>query len=438
MKLWPFKKNFGNVNSSGHGWSPWRVLEPFTGAWQRNIEWKREGVLCFPAVFSCINLISSDISKLPVKYTRKDSDGIWVDINNPYAVIDRPNSYQNRIQFFENWVNSKLIRGNTYVLKQRDSRGDVIGLHILCPDLVTPLVSEDGEVFYQLSQDRLADIQVSGITIPASEIIHDRFNCFFHPLVGLSPLFASGLAAYLGEKMLKNSARHFKNGARPSGILTVPQAISPEDAAAASKQWEANYGGDNYGKVAILGGDLKYQPLSMTAEESQLVEQLKLTSELVCATFRVPAYKVIGTQPNMSNVEALEQTYYSQCLQVLIESIELLLDEGISVPKGTGFEFDIDILLRMDTKTQVETLAAAVKGGIDTPNEARRKRNQKPLSGGDTVYLQHQDYPIEMIYNRNDLSETKENAVIPEDSEKQMLRLAMKIKGALKEVKYDA
>ncbi len=29
------------------------------------------------------------------------------------------------------------------------------------------------------------------------------------------------------------------------------------------------------------------------------------------------------------------------------------------------------------------------------------RRNRKPLKGGDTVYLQHQDYPIETVYERS-------------------------------------
>lgn len=400
-----FKKLFNNVpNNRG-----WRVFEPFTGAWQRNIEWKRETVLCFPAVFSCINLISSDIAKLPINYMREDSEGIWHKAATPDKVIDRPNSYQNRIQFIESWVNSKLIRGNTYVLKQRDNRGNVIEMHVLCPDLVLPLVSDDGQVFYQIGQDNLGGIREGGITVPASEIIHDRFNCFFHPLVGLSPLFAAGLPAYMGKKMLESGATLFENGGRPSGILTVPEAIKPEDAKLLAQQWEENYGGRNNGKTAIMGGDMKYQPLNITAKEAEMVEHLGLTSELVCATFRVPSYKVIGSTPNMGNVEALEQTYYSQCLQVLIEAIELLLDEGLGVVKRSGYEFDLESLLRMDTKTQVETLVAAVRGGLDTPNEARKKRNNPPLHGGDTVYLQHQDYPIGQIFERTDLNPGQPN-----------------------------
>lgn len=142
------KDALATVPGSGGGWFPWQVFEPFTGAWQRNIEWKRETVLSHHAVFACSTLISSDISKLPVRLVRRDSDDIWKVIPfGEYDVLRRPNTYQNRIQFFESWILSKVTRGNTYVLKVRRN-GRVVQLKVLSPDLVLPLVSDDGTVFY--------------------------------------------------------------------------------------------------------------------------------------------------------------------------------------------------------------------------------------------------------------------------------------------------
>jgi phage portal protein BeeE len=40
-------------------------------------------------------------------------------------VLRKPNRFQTRIQFLESWALSKLSRGNTYVLKQRDNRNVV-------------------------------------------------------------------------------------------------------------------------------------------------------------------------------------------------------------------------------------------------------------------------------------------------------------------------
>jgi phage portal protein BeeE len=109
-------KALTQVPESGRGgWQ--RIYESFTGAWQRNIVVDREQVLAHHAVFACMTLIASDIAKLRVKLVSQDDDGVWTEVENPaYSpVLRRPNAYQNRIQFWENWMLSKLGRGNTYV-----------------------------------------------------------------------------------------------------------------------------------------------------------------------------------------------------------------------------------------------------------------------------------------------------------------------------------
>src|SRR5690606_28374236 len=99
------------------GWCP-TIKESFTGAWQQNVEVKRDSVLSNHADFACRTLIASDIAKLRVKLVQKDKNGIWSEVENRnFRVIIRPNRYQTRIQFFESWVLSKLQSGNTYVLK---------------------------------------------------------------------------------------------------------------------------------------------------------------------------------------------------------------------------------------------------------------------------------------------------------------------------------
>ena len=167
------------------------VREPFAGAWQRNLEINQNTVLSFHAVFSCISLIASDIAKMPLRMMRRDSNGIWKESSSgkAAAIYRRPNAYQNRIQFFECWLNSKLCHGNTIALKIRNTRGEITELRILDWNKVTPLVADDGSVFYQINPDNMAGVE-SSVTVPAREVIHDRFNCLFHPLVGLSPVYA--------------------------------------------------------------------------------------------------------------------------------------------------------------------------------------------------------------------------------------------------------
>lgn len=396
------------------GWWPW-VREPFAGAWQQNEEWKMDDVSAYFAVYACITLISSDIGKLPYLLMQEDSNGIWKPlrsirsniaeakrINSILSLFKRPNGYQNHIQFKQWWLSSKLFRGNVYVLKQRNAAGEVERLYILNPDLVTVLVAKNGEVFYQLSSDNISGLTEATITVPASEIIHDRMCCLFHPLVGVSPLYASGLAAHQGLKIQNDSSIFFSNGARPGGILSAPGSISDETARRLKEYWDANYTGRNAGKVAVLGDDLKFQMMRMSAQETQLIEQLKWTAEVICSTYHVPPYKIgVGPLPTGNNAEVLNTEYYSRCLQILIEDMEQCLFDGLGVPEGYKVQLDLDILFRMDQSTLIKTLSEGVKGTVYTPNEARGRLNLSPLEGGDTVYMQEQNYSLSALAQRD-------------------------------------
>ncbi len=384
---------------SGRGWG--RIFESFAGAWQRNVEVSYDTVLSNHADFACRTLIASDIAKLRIKLVAKDNDGIWGEVSNPaYSpVLRKPNDFQNRIQFMESWVLSKLQRGNAYILKQRDGRGVVAKLYVLDPTLVTPLVAEDGSVFYQLTKDPLGGVE-SSVTVPAREIIHDRFNCFFHPLIGLSPIFAGGLAAMHGLAIQNDSTLFFQNGAQPGGVLTAPGSIGDDTAKRLKEYWDANFSGKNSGKVAVLGDGLKYEAMRAKSTDSQMIEQLKWSGEVVCSTYHVPPYKIgLGAMPTNNNVQALNVEYYSQCLQVLLEAIELCLDEGLGTGENLGTEFDTDNLLRMDSVTQMEVLDKSK--GIMSPNEQRRKLELKPKKGGDSPMLQQQNFSLEALAKRD-------------------------------------
>lgn len=412
------------------GW--WPIIgESFAGAWQRNIEVKFDSVLSFHADFACKTLIASDIAKLRVKLVAKDDNGIWGEVSNSaYSpVLRKPNPWQTRIQFFESWVTSKLQYGNTYVLKVRDGRGVVVRMYVLDPRLVKPLVSDSGEVFYELNADSLSGVG-EAVTVPAREIIHDRFNCLFHPLVGLSPIFANGLAAMQGLAIQENSAEFFAGGSTTPGILTAPGAIHDDTAARLKAHWEQNYSGrGNAKKIAVLGDGLKFEAMSMKNTDAQLIEQLKWTAEVVCSTYHVPPYKIgLGQQPTHNNIQSLNVEYYSQCLQVLIESIELCLDEGLGTGENLGTEFDLDGLLRMDAATQMDVLEKS-KGKL-TVNEQRKRLNLPPKEGGDTVYLQEQDHSLEWLARRDaQLIEQPEPEPLPDDDGEQ--RMIEAIAGAM-------
>lgn len=381
-----------------------RIRESFAGAWQRGVVFDNSSILKQSTVWACLTLIMQDIGKLEPRLVERHGD-IWEPVENPAytPVLRKPNHYQNRIKFYEGWIASKLTQGNTYVLKRRDRRGVVDAMYLLDPERVKVLVAPDGSVYYQLGADNLVGIGAA-VMVPAREIIHDVGVALYHPLCGLPPLVACALSASQSLSIQQSSLKFFQNHSKPGGVLTAPNRISQETADRIKAHWEANFAGeDSIGKVAVLGDGLKYEPMAVTAVDAQLAKQLAWTDEKICSVYHVPPFMVgVGPQPTYDNIEKFTLQYYQQALQNPIECIELCLDEGLELGSTLGIEFDIEGgLFRMDSATKMKNATEGVKGGVVSPNEARRKFNLPGVSGGSTPYLQQQNYSLAALAKRD-------------------------------------
>jgi HK97 family phage portal protein len=408
-------QNLQSVYSQAAWSSSWwggPILESYTGAWQSNVTLDPQtNILAFSPVYCCVTGIASDVAKLRIKLSR-NNNGIWEEITEAHGnstaasvlpVLRKPNRYQTHIQFVRQWILSKLLSGNTYVLKEREFLGGpVIAMYVLNPMRVKTLVADDGSVWYELQTDYLSGVE-DVKTLPASEIIHDRMPELWHDLIGISPLYACGVSATMGNKIQANSTNLFANASRPGGMILVPGFISAENAAALKAAFESGYSGANVGKIAVLGDGMKFEPMTLTAEALQQVEQLKWTVDDVGRAFHYPVWKMNSGAfpPYSSGPDALELMYLNQCLHPLIEDFEACLDEGLELPARIGTELDIDNLLRMDTASLYDSNGKAVGGGWMSPDEARYRANLPPVPGGSSPMAQQQNYSLAALAKRD-------------------------------------
>lgn len=389
--------------SNRGGWWP-IVRESFTGAWQQNVELAAGDALRYFAVYACYRLITTDCGKLTFRLVEQDRHGVWTETESPAfsPVIRKPNRYQTINKYIEQYIGSKLLYGNAYVLKERDQRGVVKALYVLDPTRVTPLVTPDGSVYYRLKRDDLSGLTQDEITVPASEIIHDTYTAPYHPLIGLSPIYAFGQAAREGLAIQNNSTEFFENKSNPEGILTAPPGITEAQAAAYLAAWKARTPGD----IAVLGGELKYQALTMSAVDSELIRQLEMTAQQVCSALGVPPYLVdIGPAPPYT-WESLILKYHCQTIQSLTTNFEKAHDDGLGLlqkieGRQLGTEFDIDDLIYLDTATRMSAAQSAVTSGLSF-NEVRKKfHGLGPTKGGESPLSQQQNYSIAALAERD-------------------------------------
>lgn len=401
--------------------------EPFTGAWQQNAAIPTlTSPLTFSPVYSCITGIASDIGKLPINLMRETEESdIWekIEVSPFIPVLKKPNHYQTRIQFLEQWILSKLMYGNTYVGLERDNRGIINQMYVLDPMRVRPLIASNGDVYYQLSIDVLNTI-TEDMVVPASEIIHDRMECLYHWLVGVSPLYACMATVGLGNAIQSSSQVFFANASQPGGMLTAPGRISDPTAARMKEQFESRFSGLNKGKTFVAGDGIEFKPFAMTADQSQLIDQLRWSVEDVARAFHYPIYKLDASKlPPYSgnNIQTLNMQYLSDCLQKHIEAIELLIETAFQLPPRMHIELDTEVLLRMDAQTLYKTISDGIRGQWLAPNEGRAKVNLKPVKGGEFPRAQVQYVSLPDLSSQ----QQQQQAAVPREYVADLLMVAI-------------
>src|SRR5690606_32296828 len=87
------EKQLTPISDYRGGWR--RIMEPFAGAWQMNVEEKHGTLLCYPALYACLAAISQDIGKLAFQLMQPTDDGNFVEVENPAfsPVLRKPNRY---------------------------------------------------------------------------------------------------------------------------------------------------------------------------------------------------------------------------------------------------------------------------------------------------------------------------------------------------------
>ena len=281
-------------------------------------------------MFAVVSRIASDISKIaPPLLLEQDDNGFWTETTNP-AYTPGPAAAEPLSDPAAVLTNasclSLLLHGNAYVLKNRDERGVVDALYPLEPSRVKVLVAPDGAVYYELQANDLAGIanDTPPVIVPAREIIHMRWNCLFHRSDGhLAALCHQRRRSRRRRRSRSSSTTFFGKGGRPAGVLIAPTKLDPLSA----QRIKADAANFTTGELLVLENGMKYEPVSTTAVQSQLIEQLGWTEEKICEVFGMPISILNSAkQPPYANAEASQLQYKSECLEVHLHEHRERLD----------------------------------------------------------------------------------------------------------------
>ena len=440
MKWWwgksvPSAREQADAATESKGW--------MNGLWDRNDpQWFQKGgsklssheAKAHAAVFACVNILSQEVAKLRIEHYRLQADGSRKQLreSDVSRLLRKPNHYQTRSDFFMMLLGQLLIDGNAYAFAERDSNGRVIKLHPRPSGECMPWVAPDtGDIFYSLVKSDL-DIAImqempEKYLIPQRDVLHIKLDTPQHPLMGESLLTGLTYAVPQGINIQKDSTAFFANMSRPSGILSSPNKIGNDAMKRLRAAFADGSAGQKAGKTAVLDQGFIWTPTTLSSADAQLIQQYQMTVADIAMVFRVPQY-LLGdlTKATYTNVEQMQKGFQSGSLGFYTEHIEAALDDffGFNLTGNQYLEFDMERgVIRSEFATRMEGYSKALSAGI-TVNENRAKEHLPPVEGGDDVYLQRQNWPLEMLGNdaENTASEPAEESTDPPGEEDKELQ----------------
>ena len=341
-----------------------------------------ENALRVSAVYACVKVLSESISSMPLHLYSIEPNG---SKTRKYNKVDRlvsiaPSDYQTSSEMWSYVVTSLALHGNAYLQIVRTGSGRPVELRVIPASSVT--VHVDGHlVRYTVSVGPSGSQRT--YEIKRQDILHFK-GMTLDGYRGISPIqYNTSLIG--GDRVAVDyNNRIYTNGATPRGVLEVDGALSDEAYENLRASWSAAHGGDNNGnRVAILESGVKFQGISMSPTDLNLLETRKYSRSEIASIFRVPPHMVGEmSSATYSNITDQSRSFYQYTLAPWLTAIEQRLNHTMAGPSEC-FRFDTDGLTRAPLTQEAPALQSLIQTGILSPNEARERMGLGPREGGD-------------------------------------------------------
>jgi HK97 family phage portal protein len=347
-------------------------------------------------VWACVRRIAETIATLPLHFYTPGRDGVGrIDRTHPlyYILHDSPNADMTAVNFWEAMVGCYLLWGNSYALKSTGYLDRITALTPLRPDRVQTLRDQFGVITYRYTAFGQSE------TFTEDEIFHIK-GFSLDGLTGLSPVAQARQTLGTTRAAQRASASMFRNGMRPSGVLVAPKYLNASQREETKPLIEKFSGAANTGLVPLLEGGWDFKQLSLPPEDAQLLQTQVLHVEQVCRWFDVPPILVGHSAQTTwgSGIEQIMLGWLTLGLRSHLERIEQAIKASLLSPQdriaGSYAEFNVDALLRGDSKSRAEMMATLALNGLRTRNELRSLDNFPPHPHGDDLTVNAALLPI--------------------------------------------
>ncbi|WP_341457049.1 phage portal protein [Clostridium paraputrificum] len=364
--------------------------------------------------FTCLKMLSETLGKMPLKFRQDTEKGVQrVKSNKVHKLLrTRPNALMTPSIFWATIEQNRNHYGNAYVWIRKKFKRNKYGGNYEIQDFwimpsndVQVLIDDEG-VFgaegrlWYLYTDKYSAKQY---VFNSSEVLHFKTSYSFDGILGVPvrEVLKSTLEGGLESQNFMNNL--YKSGLTAKAVLEYTGDLNEEAKTRLVKGFEefAN-GSKNSGKIIPVPLGMKLVPLDIKLTDSQFFELKKFNALQIAGAFGIKPNQLNDYEKSSySNSEMQQLSFYVDTVLFILKQYEeelnyKLLDKE-ELEEGYHFKFNEKVLLRTDSKTQMEILAKGVNNGLIMPDEGREELGYPSAEGGDKLFMNGNYIPITKV-----------------------------------------
>ncbi len=373
---------FGNVGSTGQQ-NGIQYGEPFTRVYEATKDYGTDGALQVSAVWAAVELLSDNISSLPLFVYQREGDieghkqlargtPLWTLLH------DSPNRRHTAMEFWQYMAMNFVMRGNAYARLVRNDSGEVIEMWPLSADQVEIEVLRDKSIVYKYSYEGVITVY------DERSVLHwrDKGN----GIIGMSRLDYMRSSVGLAIDAQNHAANNFRKSGKRPGVFMMDKLLNQEQRNAIRENYRGLVEG-NQDELLVLEAGAKFEPLSMSPVDLQMMEARRFSVEDIARWFGIPSVLINDTAKTTTwgtGINQLIEGFYKFRLRPMLELLEQAIDRRVLTPRQRELftvEFALDAILRGSLSERLENGAKAVQNGLMTRDEWRQLENLPPMGG---------------------------------------------------------
>lgn len=360
----------------------------------------RNAALNISAAYRAVEIISDTIAILPVKVSVTNIDHKDTIDEHPIYAAFSGNDIMTKYTLMKLLVQSVLLKGNGFAYIERADDGTVTGLRYLDANNVIINYNQlTNELWYTCTTisttSRIEPINMIHLVKDSNDGVN-----------GISVLTYASRTLENANNTENSANNFFQNGCNLSGVLTVQGQLTDKQKQDIRSSWNQAYSNGGNG-LAVLQGNMSYQPIQLSAADSQMLESRQFNIQDIARFFGIsPVLLGDLSHSSYSTIEATQNQFLLHTIQPYITMIEEEFNKKLLKPSESNLSINLDetAMLKTDKSALASYYSTLIDKGILCINEVRKELGYSKIDGGDRhliAYTKVEDNTI----NNNDTND---------------------------------